>query len=115
MELDPIARRSAARGQRLLAVLLAPLALALLVAGVLVAVLSGSLAGHLFGGVLALFALLLLVIVQGLLRTARLSERAARERQVDAAILAAAGPCGSDCGSGGCGVDDCAVKALPRA
>jgi hypothetical protein len=110
MELDQIPPRR----RRLLAGSLAPLALALLVAGVLVTALSGGLAGPLFGAVVTAFALLLLAIVQGLLRSARLTEQDERERDVDAAILATTGPCGSDCGSGACGVDDCAVKALPR-
>ncbi len=102
-----------ARQRRLLAVLLAPLGLVLLVAGVLAMVLSGSLAGHLVGAVLAAFALLLLGIAQGLHRSASLTERALAEQRLDAAILSAdGGSCGGDCGS--CGVDDCAVKSLPR-
>jgi uncharacterized membrane protein len=102
-----------ARQRRLLAVLLAPLALVLLLAGILAAVLSGSPAGHLVGAVITVIALLLLGIAQGLYRSASLTERALAEQSLDAAILSAdGGSCGGDCGS--CGVDDCAVKSLPR-
>lgn len=102
-----------ARQRRLLAVLLSPLAVVLLVAGVLAVVLSGSPAGHLVGAVLAIFALLLLGIAQGLFRSAALTDRALAEERLDAAILSAdGGSCGGSCDS--CGVDDCAVKSLPR-
>ena len=124
--------RMPVRQRRLLALMLGPLALVLLVAGVLAAALSGALLGHLVGTLVALTALVLLGIAQGLRRSARLDEQVMAERQLDAAILAAAGTCGSDsargsdsacgsdgaCGSGGatgtCGATNCAVRSLPR-
>lgn len=98
--------------------MLAPLAAALLVAGAVALLLAASPAGKVIGLVVAVIALLLLGITQGLYRSARLDELAERERQLDAAILATAGSCGSDCGcvngSAACGVDDCAVRSLFR-
>ncbi|UQX89950.1 hypothetical protein M6D93_08065 [Jatrophihabitans telluris] len=104
--------------RRLAGVLAAP-ALGLLVVGSLPLV-SGR--GALFTavGILVLaVAVVLLGIVIGLWRSAvqdlAALEAARDEARVDAAISAAVpgGACGGSCGS--CGVDDCAVKALPRA
>jgi hypothetical protein len=56
----------------------------------------------------------------GLRRSIALESAAAADQQAEAeldeAILAAAGPDGAGCGGAcdACGVDDCAVKALPR-
>jgi hypothetical protein len=69
-------------------------------------------------GILALLtALVLLGVSVGLRRSVALDAAAAAdarsEAQLDEAILAAAGSdCGESCDA--CGVDDCAVKALPR-
>jgi hypothetical protein len=63
------------------------------------------------GVMVILAAALLFGISIGLQTSATQDERSAA---LDAAILATAGPCGSDCGNGACGVDDCAVKSLPR-
>jgi hypothetical protein len=99
------------RSRRLLALLIAPVGIALLAAGALLAWFAGSPAGHLVGAGVGLIALLLLGVAHGLFWSAVRDEA---ERRLDETILAAAGPCGSDCGSGSCGVTDCAVKALPR-
>lgn len=101
------------RQRRLLSLLIAPLAVLLLIAGMLSLTMARSLPGHLIGAVVALFALILLGIAQGIRRSVKLDERAAAERQLDEAILATSPACASDCGSGLCGVDDCAIKARP--
>ena len=98
-----------ARQRQLLAVLVAPVAAVLLLAGLLLGWQATSLVGHLIGTLVAVLALVLLGVAHGLFHSARTDEH---ERRLDEAVLAAAGPCGGDCGS--CGVDDCAVKALPR-
>jgi hypothetical protein len=99
------------RQRRQLGLLLLPVAVALLVAGALLGWAAGSVAGHLVGALVLLFALVLLGIGYGLLRSARADEH---ERQLDEAIRQAAGPCGSHCGTAECTTADCAVKALPR-
>jgi len=55
--------------------------------------------------------MLLLGVTIGLHASAAKDER---ESKLDAAILAATGQCGSDCGSVACGASDCAFKTLPR-
>lgn len=101
------------RHRRQLGLLMLPVALVLLAAGVLLAWRAGSPAGHLVGVLVALVALVLLGVGQGLFSSARRDER---EQRLDAAIRAATGPCGNDCGTGAsaCDSTDCAVKALPR-
>src|SRR6185437_3837789 len=99
------------RQRRQLAVLLLPVATALLAAGVLLGWLAAGPAGHLVGVLVALLALALLGVGYGLLRSAGADEQ---ERLLDEAIRQATGPCGTDCGSAGCGSTDCAVRALPR-
>jgi hypothetical protein len=83
--------------------------------------LSSSAWGWRLAGALALLgALLLLGVSLGLRRSIALESAAAANRQAEAeldeALLAAAGledsACGGTCDA--CGVDDCAVKALPR-
>ena len=69
-----------------------PVSLVLLVAGVLLAWGAGSPVGHLVGVLVALVALVLLGIGQGLLTSARRDER---EQRLDDAIRAATGPCGN--------------------
>lgn len=91
--------------------LLSPVAAALLVAGLLLGWRAGSAGGHLVGLLVALLALALLGVGYGLLRSAGADEQ---ERLLDEAIRQATGPCGTDCGTTGCGSTDCAVKALPR-
>jgi hypothetical protein len=117
--MQPTARadlgRVPARQRRQLAVLLSPVAAALLIAGILLGWRAGGPAGHLVGIGVALLALALLGVGYGLLRSVRLEER---ERRLDEAILATAGPCGGHCDDGGdaaaCGATDCAVRTLPR-
>ena len=99
--------------------LLAPAAV-LMVLGATPAVASAGIGWSLLGAVLVLGGLLLLAVATGLRRSAYQDEQArlqaAAESALDEVILAspelAAMGCGQDCGS--CGVDDCAVKALPR-
>ena len=103
----PVAQR-----QRM-AFMLLPLGIVLLVAGVLPLLLASALLAKIGGLVVALVALLIVGVAYGLQRSARLDELVQLEQAVDEAILAGSGGgCGSDCTS--CGVDDCAVKALPR-
>ncbi|MFL6163017.1 MAG: hypothetical protein ACJ74U_12400 [Jatrophihabitantaceae bacterium] len=99
-----------ARQRRQLALLMLPVAAVLLAAGMLLAWRAGSVAGHLVGALVALIALVLLGVGQGLLSSARRDDH---EQRLDEAIRAATGPCGNDCGSG-CASNDCAVRALPR-
>lgn len=112
---DELNRIAPAR-RRQLALVLAPFGLVFLVAGAL-PVIAGGIVWKLVGGVLIVLALLVLGVARGLQRSAALDDAARREQQLDDAILAeaaltGAGGCGSDCGA--CGVDDCAVKSLPR-
>ena len=80
--------------------------------------LAGASWGWRLAGALALLtALLLAGVSAGLRRSITLEAAAAAdlraEAELDEAILAAAGTdCGGSCDA--CGVDDCAVKALPR-
>jgi hypothetical protein len=94
-----------------MAMVLLPLALVVLIAGILPVALHTGVGWKIVGAVVILVSMLLLGVTIGLHTSATKDERGA---EFDAAILATAGPCGSDCGSGACGVDDCAVKALPR-
>jgi multisubunit Na+/H+ antiporter MnhC subunit len=94
-----------------MAMALLPLALVVLIAGFLPMTLQSSVGWKIVGAVVILIAILLLGVTIGLRTSATRDEH---EAALDAAILATAGPCGSECGTGGCGVDDCAVKALPR-
>lgn len=112
---DELNRIAPAR-RRQMALVLAPFGLVLLVAGA-VPVVAGGIVWKLVGVVLIVLALLVLGVAFGLQRSAALDETARREQQLDEAILAeaalnGAGGCGSNCDA--CGVDDCAVKALPR-
>ncbi len=96
--------------------MLLPVTVVLLAAGVLSIWLAGSVAGHLAGVLITLLASVLLGVGYGLLRSARADEH---ERRLDEAIRQATGPCGTDCGTTGCGDSactetDCAVKALRR-
>jgi hypothetical protein len=100
--------------RRKMALALAPIATVLLVAGVVPVMVTSSLAWKLVGVAVILIATVLLGVVLGLRRSAAEDEAAGREAELDAAILATPGPCGSECGTGACGVDDCALKALPR-
>jgi hypothetical protein len=99
--------------RRRLAVLLLPVGLVLLAAG-LVPVLTSPAAGWRVAGVaVTLLSLLLLGVAWGLHRSAATDDAARHEAELDAAIMAAT-DCGSGCGTGACGVDDCAVRQLPR-
>lgn len=100
------------RQRRRLALMLTPLALVLLVAGLLPAIGAPGLAWKLVGVLVCALALALAGVAIGLRRTAESDDRARREAELDAAIMATAGACGGDCGT--CGPQDCAVKALPR-
>lgn len=124
------------RQRLLLALLIGPSGVVLLIGGLLVCLATTSLGGRLLGAAVAVAALLLVGVAQGLHRSARLDERAGLERELDAAILAGSASCGpascgsasggsSPGGSGGCGsasdggsapcaAADCAVRALPR-
>ena len=90
---------------------LLPLALVVLIAGILPVALQTSIGWKIVGAAVIVVAMLLLGVTVGLRASATMDER---ESKLDAAILATAGPCGSDCGSAACGASDCAVKALPR-
>lgn len=110
---DELNRIAPARRRRM-ALILAPFGLVLLVAGA-VPVVAGGVVWKLVGVVLIVVALLVLGVAFGLQRSAALDEASEREQQLDEAILAEAalnGACGSNCDA--CGVDDCAVKSLPR-
>lgn len=112
---DELNRIAPAR-RRQLALMLAPFGLVLLVTGA-APVLAGGVIWKLVGVVVIVVALLVLGVAFGLQRSAQLDETFEREQQLDAAVLAEAalngvGGCGSNCDA--CGVDDCAVKALPR-
>jgi hypothetical protein len=100
--------------RRKMAMALLPIATVLLVAGLMPVMVTSSLAWKLVGVAVMLIATVLSGMVLGLRRSAVEDEAAGREAELDAAILATAGSCGSECGTGACGVDDCAVKALPR-
>ncbi len=102
--------------RRQMALVLMPFGAVLLVAGA-VPVLAGGIVWKLVGVVLIVLAVLVLGVAWGLQRSAALDEAAAREQQLDDAILGEAALTGADsCGSncGACGVDDCAVKSLRR-
>jgi len=92
--------------------MLTPLAGVLLVAGLLPALGAPGLVWKLVGVLVTALAVLLVGVAVGLRRTAAADDRARLEAELDAAIIATAGPCGGDCDS--CGPQDCAVKALPR-
>lgn len=102
----------ASRARRRLAAMLLPIATALLIAGILPLVLRTDVALKIVGAIVVAFSSMLLLVVSGLRRVARNQEDLVHEAQLDAAILAASPGCGGACDS--CGVDDCAVKALPR-
>jgi hypothetical protein len=108
---DELNRIPPSRRRRMAAVL-APLGVVLLVAGVLAISLHGVL-WTLVGCCVAVLAVVLLAMAWGLLRSAALSDSALAEKQLDAAILAASGSAGSDCGpagvrgaADGCGASD---------
>jgi hypothetical protein len=94
-----------------MAIALLPLALVILVAGILPVALQTSIGWKIVGAAVSVVAMLLLGVTIGLHASAAKDER---EAKLDAAILATAGPCGSDCGSGACSASDCAVRTLPR-
>jgi hypothetical protein len=94
-----------------MAIALLPLTVVLLIAGILPMALPSSGGWKFVGVAVMLVAILLLGMTVGLRTSAAKDER---EAALDAAILAATGPCGANCGTTACGVDDCAVKALPR-
>ena len=93
--------------------MLLPMAVLLIVVGLVPVMLAASLGWKLVGVAVIAIAAVLLGIAMGLQRSAAADETAQRESDLDAAIRAAT-PCGSECEAGGCGVDDCAVKALGR-
>jgi hypothetical protein len=94
-----------------MAIALLPLALVVLIAGILPVALHTSIGWKIVGAAVIVVATLLLGVTIGLHASAAKDER---ESKLDAAILAATGPCGSDCGGGACSASDCAVKTLPR-
>jgi membrane protein implicated in regulation of membrane protease activity len=96
----------------MLALLLLPVGCALLIAGLVPTATSGG-GWKIVGVVVLLLAVVLLAVALGLFRSAATDDAAHHEAAVDAAIMAST-PCGEDCGSGACGVEDCAVKSLPR-
>jgi hypothetical protein len=94
-----------------MAIALSPVAMVVLAAGTLPVALSAALAWKIVGAGVIVVAVLLLGIAIGLHSSAAQEQRSAA---LDAAILATAGACGSECRTGACGVGDCAVKSLPR-
>jgi len=114
--------------RRRLAFMLVPLGIALLVAGLAPVVADSSTSLTVVGALVAVLALGILAVAHGLHRSARRDDALRAEAELDATLMAMAGSCdthGSDCGGshatgpcgedcGECGVDDCAVKSLPR-
>ena len=93
--------------------MLTPPALMLLIAGLAPAATGPTLAWHVAGVCVAAAALCLIAMASGLRRSAAADEAARREAVLDAAILATAGACGSQCPTRACGGQDCPVRA-PR-
>jgi hypothetical protein len=106
--------------RRRMALILLPAAAVLLALGLTPALSAAGVGWIVLGAVLVVAGLLLAAVAAGLRRSAVQDERArsalAAESALDEVILAspelAAVGCGENCGS--CGVEDCAVKALPR-
>jgi hypothetical protein len=109
-QVSPAKRRRMARN-------LTPPGAVLVLAGLTPILVSSPVAWKIVGLVVLAIAVLLIGVVMGLRRSAAQDEAAQDEAELDAALRASAlghAPCGGDCASVACGVDDCAVKALPR-
>ena len=100
--------------RRRMSLLLLPPATGLMAAGLIVLVRPAGVGWSLVAVLLLVLGGLLALLSVGLRRSAAVDEARLAEAQLDAALVAAAGACDSDCDSGACGVTDCAVRSLFR-
>jgi hypothetical protein len=103
--------RISSRDRQRMALLFLGFGALVLVMGLLPMITKTGVAWRVVGSLLLVLAALLFGMTIGLKTSV---DKDAREAEIDAAVMAISGPCGTDCGTGGCGVQNCAVQTLPR-